>query len=72
MSDFIYIQVSVLYDNFNHFEQISNRLGAMDNIKAGVPRTAYKGIVTIWRHQKQVHIVPSSLFTVNRRDERRS
>jgi hypothetical protein len=40
----------------------------MDNIKAGVPRTAYRGIVTTWLQLGgsggawvKVHIVPDSL-----------
>ena len=37
------------------------RAGAMTNIKANVPRTAYRGIVTIWRGDKKVHITPVSL-----------
>lgn len=32
----------------------------MDNIKANVPRTAYKGIVTTWKDGIKLHIVPKS------------
>lgn len=35
------------------------RAGVMDNIKAGVPRTAYKGVVSLWREDRKVYIVPS-------------
>ena len=37
------------------------RAGAMDNIKANVPRTAYRGIVTIWKDGTKLHIVPEDL-----------
>lgn len=41
------------------FEELAHWSGAMDNIKAGVPRTAYHGIVTVWRENCKVHLVPS-------------
>lgn len=41
------------------FVSMARRLGAMDNIKAHVPRTAYKGIVSFWHHGVKVHLVPS-------------
>lgn len=31
----------------------------MDNIKAKVPRTAYMGIVSVWKNDIKVHLVPS-------------
>ena len=33
----------------------------MDNIKANVPRTAYRGVVTIWYKEIKVHITPIDL-----------
>jgi hypothetical protein len=33
----------------------------MTNIKANVPRTAYRGVVSVWKGGKKVHITPSSL-----------
>lgn len=35
------------------------RAGCMDNIKARVPRCAYRGIVTIWKDGVKLHIAPS-------------
>jgi alpha-1,3-mannosyl-glycoprotein beta-1,2-N-acetylglucosaminyltransferase len=32
--------------------------GVMNNVKAGVPRTAYKGIVSFWKDGVKVHLVP--------------
>jgi hypothetical protein len=31
----------------------------MDNIKAGVPRTAYKGVVSVWIKDVKVHVAPT-------------
>lgn len=39
----------------------NDRAGAMTNIKANVPRTAYRGIVSVWKDNKKVHIAPNSL-----------
>jgi hypothetical protein len=33
----------------------------MYNIKAGVPRTAYKGVVSVWRDGVKLHIAPETL-----------
>ena len=44
------------------FGQVSIWLGAMNNIKAMVPRTAFKGVVTVRRGAKLVHIAPISIF----------
>jgi hypothetical protein len=30
----------------------------MDNVKAGVPRTAYRGVVSVWKGEIKVHLVP--------------
>ena len=46
------------------FVSIARRLGIMENIKANVPRTAYKGIVTVWIKNMKVHIVPESHMIV--------
>ena len=48
------------------FVRLANWCGAMDNIKANVPRTAYKGIVTVYKRNKgqhpvKLHLVPASL-----------
>ena len=43
-----YSQVRVEYSGNQHFEQRAREFGIMDNIKANVPRTAYKGVVSFW------------------------
>ncbi len=40
------------------FEKIAHWAGVMDNIKANVPRTAYKGIVSLWVGDVRLHLVP--------------
>jgi alpha-1,3-mannosyl-glycoprotein beta-1,2-N-acetylglucosaminyltransferase len=57
-------EVKVVYGAFegpgNSYSGLAAWSGAMDNVKAGVPRTAYKGIVTIWKGEIKVHLVPAS------------
>ena len=62
------IQYKIMYQGLNggpdSFVSIARRLGIMENIKANVPRTAYKGIVTVWIKNMKVHIVPESYMIV--------
>lgn len=57
-------EVRVVYDRFegpgNSYSKVAAWSGAMDNVKAGVPRTAYMGIVTVWKGEIKVHLVPST------------
>ena len=46
---------------YNSFVTIARKLGIMDNIKANVPRTAYKGIVSVWIHGIKIHVVPKKM-----------
>ena len=53
--------VKVLYKGTaSDFENTARQLGLMDNIKAGVPRTAYRGVVSFWAGSTQVHLTPRS------------
>lgn len=59
--------ITISYDSLDEgsasFVAIAQELGIMDNIKANVPRTAYKGIVSIWLNDRtQIHIAPKSLL----------
>ena len=40
--------IYIIYIIFDSFRAIANRLGLMDDEKAGVARTAYLGIVTLF------------------------
>lgn len=57
-------EVRLVYDGFegpgNSYSRLAEWSGAMDNVKAGVPRTAYEGIVSLWKNDVKVHLVPSS------------
>ena len=58
-------EVRIRYSTFegsapDTYSRVANWVGAMDNIKAGVPRTAYKGIVTLWKEGVKVHLVPKT------------
>ena len=48
----------IVYKNEREFERLAKWAGVMDNIKAHVPRTAYKGIVTTWFGNAKLHLVP--------------
>jgi len=51
-------EVRVTYRNKYEFEDIARRYGIMKDLKAGVPRTAYKGVVTIYRNNHRIFIAP--------------
>eukprot|EP01116_Phalansterium_solitarium_P021815 TRINITY_DN6950_c0_g1_i1.p1 TRINITY_DN6950_c0_g1~~TRINITY_DN6950_c0_g1_i1.p1 ORF type:complete len:436 (+),score=145.37 TRINITY_DN6950_c0_g1_i1:1427-2734(+) len=50
----------VRYENDNHFVQLAERIGIMPDSKAGVPRTAYKGVVHFRWNSNIVLLVPAS------------
>ena len=43
------------------FVAVAHWAGCMDNIKARVPRTAYKGVVTVWKGAVKLHIAPKGM-----------
>lgn len=43
------------------FVSLAKWLKCMDNIKAHVPRTAYKGIVSLWKEGVKLHITPAAI-----------
>lgn len=51
--------VQVHYASQKDFDNVAKQLGAITDFKAGVPRMAYKGIVSIMFSGINVHIVPS-------------
>lgn len=57
-------EIRIPYDKLDgggdSYAAVAAWAGAMDNIKAGVPRTAYKGIVTLWKGNTKIHITPKS------------
>ena len=54
----VYKHVDGPADDPDGFASLANLVGAMADIKAGVPRTAYKGLVTVYNNETKVHLVP--------------
>ena len=50
--------VRVTYANKYEFERLARKYGMMTDTKEGVPRTAYLGVVTIFRNNKRIYIAP--------------
>lgn len=51
--------VRITYRNREEYKRKSKILGLMDDFKSGVPRTAYKGIVTFHYRNRMVHLAPN-------------
>ena len=49
------------YSGLSQYEQVAKSLGIMTDIKDGIPRGAYRGIVPIRFRGAQVYIVPKSI-----------
>lgn len=49
----------LVYKDFAQFQSYARALGIMDDEKAGVPRTSYKGVVYIWKEDRRVFLVSS-------------
>ena len=52
-------EVRVTYFSSNDYKRAAKALGIMDDFKAGVPRLAYKGIVTFLRGNVRVYLAPN-------------
>ncbi|XP_066916420.1 alpha-1,3-mannosyl-glycoprotein 2-beta-N-acetylglucosaminyltransferase-like [Clytia hemisphaerica] len=50
--------VRITYNNHYEFENFARRFGLMSDFKAGVPRTAYHGVVTFFRGGHRIYIAP--------------
>ncbi|OQR71653.1 hypothetical protein BIW11_10872, partial [Tropilaelaps mercedesae] len=55
--------VRLRYKDSKSFKQIAKTLGLSEDIKSGVPRTAYRGVVTFSYHQRRVYLTPSCIWT---------
>eukprot|EP00316_Scyphosphaera_apsteinii_P004131 CAMPEP_0119305396 /NCGR_PEP_ID=MMETSP1333-20130426/6410_1 /TAXON_ID=418940 /ORGANISM="Scyphosphaera apsteinii, Strain RCC1455" /LENGTH=500 /DNA_ID=CAMNT_0007308479 /DNA_START=187 /DNA_END=1689 /DNA_ORIENTATION=- len=51
--------VRVLYANKKELAGFCSQLGIMDDLKAGVPRTAYRGVITLRINGRLVFLAPS-------------
>ena len=52
-------EVRLLYYTKLGFKKMAKVLGIMDDFKAGVPRMAYKGVVSVMHKGMRVHVAPS-------------
>ncbi|EGD72278.1 hypothetical protein PTSG_00299 [Salpingoeca rosetta] len=52
------LRIEYSADRRGDFEGIAKRIGIMDDLKDGVPRTAYFGVVTFRYHGKKIHLAP--------------
>ncbi|XP_026742000.1 alpha-1,3-mannosyl-glycoprotein 2-beta-N-acetylglucosaminyltransferase [Trichoplusia ni] len=55
--------VTVLYSNAKTYQRAAKRLGLMDDFRSGVPRTAYRGIVTCFVRGRRVYLAPDFEWT---------
>lgn len=55
--------IRITYKNNYELDNIALRLGLIIDRKANVPRTAYKGIITIYRNNKRIYITPEKRWT---------
>ncbi|XP_062904211.1 alpha-1,3-mannosyl-glycoprotein 2-beta-N-acetylglucosaminyltransferase b [Mobula hypostoma] len=51
-------QVRVQYTSRDAFKAFAKALGAMDDLKSGVPRAGYRGIVTFMYRSRRVYLAP--------------
>ncbi|CAH1363916.1 unnamed protein product [Tenebrio molitor] len=51
--------VRIVYRTKDEYKLITKKLGLMDDFKSGVPRTAYRGIVTFHYNGRTVHLAPN-------------
>ncbi|XP_050558339.1 alpha-1,3-mannosyl-glycoprotein 2-beta-N-acetylglucosaminyltransferase isoform X3 [Spodoptera frugiperda] len=51
--------VRVMYSNAKTYQRAAKKLGLMDDFRSGVPRTAYRGIVTCFIRGRRVYLAPS-------------
>ena len=60
--------VRMEYENFAHFSVLANQLGIMEDEKALVPRTAYRGIVEARLGSNLLFLIPKGGFKGYRKD----
>lgn len=51
--------LKIIYHSQRDFVQLANFFSIMNDFKKGVPRTAYKGIVTFRYKHNRIFLVPS-------------
>jgi alpha-1,3-mannosyl-glycoprotein beta-1,2-N-acetylglucosaminyltransferase len=54
------MDLKMFYSTAQDFESIAAKIGVMNELKAGVPRGAYGGVVSFWWKSNRMFIVPQS------------
>ncbi|XP_019851894.1 PREDICTED: alpha-1,3-mannosyl-glycoprotein 2-beta-N-acetylglucosaminyltransferase-like, partial [Amphimedon queenslandica] len=54
-------EVTIQYSDEKEFVKLAKKLGLMSDTKDGVPRTSYKGIVTFYKNDCRMHLIPTAL-----------
>lgn len=57
-----HVAVRVEYNTKNSFKTISKKLGLMDDLKSGVPRAGYRGIVSFLYKNRRTYLSPPSFW----------
>ncbi|XP_052743154.1 alpha-1,3-mannosyl-glycoprotein 2-beta-N-acetylglucosaminyltransferase [Bicyclus anynana] len=57
------LAVRVSYSSAKTYRRAAKKLGLMDDFRSGIPRTAYRGIVTCYIRNKRVYLAPSYEWT---------
>ncbi|KAL1456426.1 hypothetical protein WDU94_001157 [Cyamophila willieti] len=55
--------VRIVYDTKDKFLKIAHFIGLMEDIRYGMPRTAYKGIGSVFYKSRRVFLTPSSIWS---------
>ncbi|KAK4293579.1 hypothetical protein Pmani_033734 [Petrolisthes manimaculis] len=54
------ISYRLIYHTKDNFKKITKSLGLMDDFRAGVPRTGYKGVITFFHRGLRLHLSPGN------------
>ncbi|XP_030375405.1 alpha-1,3-mannosyl-glycoprotein 2-beta-N-acetylglucosaminyltransferase [Scaptodrosophila lebanonensis] len=52
--------VRIQYNTRDQYKRLTRMLGLMDDLKSGVPRTGYHGIVSFFYNGRRVHLAPNA------------
>uniref|UniRef100_S4PW03 Alpha-1,3-mannosyl-glycoprotein 2-beta-N-acetylglucosaminyltransferase n=2 Tax=Pararge aegeria TaxID=116150 RepID=S4PW03_9NEOP len=53
----------VSYSSAKTYRKAAKKLGLMDDFRSGIPRTAYRGIVTCFIRNRRVYLAPNYEWT---------
>ncbi|KAL5019879.1 hypothetical protein ScPMuIL_002771 [Solemya velum] len=54
--------VRVQYSTKEEFKSLAKKMGIMDDFKAGVPRAAYRGVISFMYKGQRIHLAPPSTW----------